>query len=659
MSIDKDPSIYRDRGTIGSSDELDEYGVWVKSEPQDLPSSDGIQDALHEPDLPDIEDLPDLELDSDTGLDFSSFEDVQTSGAQEPIDFDIPSIPEDEQGPLAPLSPEPKLKEDFPVNEVSVADEGLPSFEDIASFEEGNAMDTPSVSANDFAELSMDDFLEEGASSDFSRKETEILPEEQPLDLDLEFQEGEALESIGPTDASASSPNDSIQLEDVSEFDDFLSDLSKSEEESSPKIDENVSISSSKGKEEREPVAVESPSPRNTGSSVDLSTQLLMRIAEELSSIKNEISSLKGELASFKADTKTAPEGTVPEESSITGFFDEEDDEKIALTGDELDNILNTADFTEEAGSDATEETDFSESMDYISEQPDILTEESESSAPEEFTLEEKPAEEDLTLGFSSEEGATEEIVLEETPSESSLPEELVELQENGVIPITEAPEDTSYLESEVLEDDNLDFSQAIIDEPDLTGVVLEEAPVEEPSIEAIHIDLDMEESLHVEDRQEGPESSLEEESTELDIPTFESESLPSLDEEVPLIQEDNFSELVPEGFVVEPEETPEENNIVSFEEGIPEVSEVLEETVDELVAEELETPTFPESETEVSSVEPPVQELNNGIREEVKTVLSYMDQLLESLPEDKIEEFARSEYFDTYKKLFEELGLV
>ncbi|MDR0708756.1 MAG: hypothetical protein LBF77_01660, partial [Spirochaetaceae bacterium] len=46
-------------------------------------------------------------------------------------------------------------------------------------------------------------------------------------------------------------------------------------------------------------------------------------------------------------------------------------------------------------------------------------------------------------------------------------------------------------------------------------------------------------------------------------------------------------------------------------------------------------------------------------IREELKTVLTYMDQLLESLPEEKIEEFAKSEYFDTYKKLFEDLGLV
>jgi hypothetical protein len=45
-------------------------------------------------------------------------------------------------------------------------------------------------------------------------------------------------------------------------------------------------------------------------------------------------------------------------------------------------------------------------------------------------------------------------------------------------------------------------------------------------------------------------------------------------------------------------------------------------------------------------------------IKAELKTVLSYMDQLLESLPEEKIEEFAQSEYFETYKKLFEDLGI-
>jgi len=45
-------------------------------------------------------------------------------------------------------------------------------------------------------------------------------------------------------------------------------------------------------------------------------------------------------------------------------------------------------------------------------------------------------------------------------------------------------------------------------------------------------------------------------------------------------------------------------------------------------------------------------------LQRELKTVLTYMDKLLESLPDDKIEEFARSEYFDIYKKLFKDLGI-
>ena len=38
--------------------------------------------------------------------------------------------------------------------------------------------------------------------------------------------------------------------------------------------------------------------------------------------------------------------------------------------------------------------------------------------------------------------------------------------------------------------------------------------------------------------------------------------------------------------------------------------------------------------------------------------MLQYMDQLLESLPEDKIQEFAQSDHFTVYRRLFEELGL-
>jgi len=49
---------------------------------------------------------------------------------------------------------------------------------------------------------------------------------------------------------------------------------------------------------------------------------------------------------------------------------------------------------------------------------------------------------------------------------------------------------------------------------------------------------------------------------------------------------------------------------------------------------------------------------LPSNIKEEVKSVLVYMDQLLESLPEDKMKEFAESEYFEMYNRLFSELGI-
>ena len=43
----------------------------------------------------------------------------------------------------------------------------------------------------------------------------------------------------------------------------------------------------------------------------------------------------------------------------------------------------------------------------------------------------------------------------------------------------------------------------------------------------------------------------------------------------------------------------------------------------------------------------------------ELAALLRYLDRLLESLPEEKIEEFARSEYFDLYRSVFDKLGLV
>jgi len=41
-----------------------------------------------------------------------------------------------------------------------------------------------------------------------------------------------------------------------------------------------------------------------------------------------------------------------------------------------------------------------------------------------------------------------------------------------------------------------------------------------------------------------------------------------------------------------------------------------------------------------------------------LKKVLKYLDKLLESLPEDKVREFASSEYYDLYVRLFDKLNI-
>ena len=52
------------------------------------------------------------------------------------------------------------------------------------------------------------------------------------------------------------------------------------------------------------------------------------------------------------------------------------------------------------------------------------------------------------------------------------------------------------------------------------------------------------------------------------------------------------------------------------------------------------------------------VDNLSEDLKQDVKSVLEYMDKLLINLPEEKIKEFAASDHFEVYRKLFSELGL-
>jgi len=380
------------------------------------------------------------------------------------------------------------------------------------------------------------------------------------------------------------------------------------------------------------------------------------------------------------------------------------------------------------------------------------------------------------------------EAVPETTSEEEVLPdfateeiEELNEIQESGVEPITFAPDvdDANYLTEDPLSEDPLSFdeiidlSEAVIDEPDLSSEI-QDNPVEEPSLEDISIDLDLEEDISIpEDIFDEGSADLESEIEVLDkdfdkdieLSDIEfsmdiSESISDsvlIDEEISAFETEDADEdqidvlssthvsssedggdlsLIPEGFVVDaaesdsveldsmesvsaelistefpdfPEDSAAEEEVeeieMEIEVGSPEldVQELdsaaeldsdteldpgvelhveldsdddiismddiddfmteTEETVEEIV-EIQDEPPLPEKVLEAVSTAVKVpagktEEIPSHLKKELKTVLSYMDQLLESLPDEKIEEFAKSEYYDTYKKLFKELGLV
>ncbi|MDR2210683.1 MAG: hypothetical protein LBO65_04345 [Spirochaetaceae bacterium] len=574
MAGKNDPSIYDDRTTIGSSDELDEYGVWVKSEPQDLSSA-----------LPDIEELPDINGDFNGDLDLPDFSDdsspeAVSAASDGGADLEFEEVPENSELPMG--------------------------------------LDPVSVDKDGFTEVSMNDFLD---------SETTLSA---PKSIDF-------------------------------------GDLDSNIDEVEPENLEPVSQAAA-------------PGPAGTA---DLSTQLLMKIADELSSIKKELSSLKNELGVVRREVKS--EGA---ESKGGGFFDEEDDEKIALTGDELDNILNTANFTEESGSgealgdndlalDMTVDNELNTGGD-LSGGADILDESGEeagSAKPADISFDEVDLSEingdiqveddiknltddfDISLDLSStdissaelppEDFSAEDISFEDIPTEEILdfsaePAELNTLRKEGAMPITPAPENTSYLEEDPLAadfngTDQIDLSGAVIEEPDLSAHITEN-PVSEPAIDNISIDLEMEEpdsaSFPPDKGGDSGDFVFETEET-MEIPLNEE---PVIDDQVPLGGDSPFGE---------------EESLPDFPESAPlggDSSFVEEPSFDIPAAEP--TPA-PGKGTESADAIP------SNLKQELKTVLSYMDQLLESLPEDKIEEFAKSEYFDTYKKLFEELGLV
>lgn len=467
------------------------------------------------------------------------------------------------------------------------------------------------------------------------------------------------------------------------------------------------------------------------------SAELLKAIAGELAAIKGELVSLRSQLVTLKA-AQAAPEAEGPEgeeegAEAPGGFFDEEEDDTIALTGDELDNILNTADFTEEA---QPEEAPTGVEPDLAG--LDLLPEDGEYAAA--APLPEPAAEE---LGIESFGVDELDVAAEEAAQADDLLSELPEDIE--IAPLTVIEDDTSYLEG----DDDLSAFNEELNEPPLVEPAEEEllvdaeAPLEAaeeliveaddelaleegdeaalelelPDEEAEELSLELPEDDELVLSLEGPDETelalddLGAEILEEDESLAELEDLPAEESEfdIELHAEGEGDELSSafddaEGELMELEEieelaepSPEFGDLDAIDDAVVSPSKPVELHPDELGSsldeslfvgsdavvepeeaervfdlsspDDIKMPSFgsPEPEPEADfqapqpapSAPPPSVAGQDKLKSDVKSVLLYLDQLLASLPEEKIEEFAASEYYDTYKKLFDELGLL
>ncbi len=398
-------------------------------------------------------------------------------------------------------------------------------------------------------------------------------------------------------------------------------------------------------------------------------TELLKQISNEIANLKGDISNLKAEFAEFKSKGFAQTENT-----SGSGFFSEsiDDDDTIALSGDELNNILNTAEFSSEAE---------------IIEEPQDTSTEVPTEMFEEPGIQEKAPEEESILGAPEETFSTVEAQFEEPEESSNL---------------------SMDFSNEQLEEPN--FDEVTIEEPVVSDSVIEESVVEEPSFEESSAEENEEEisvpkidDVIVESSEqdlisEEVETASEDE-FEVEAPTLESLQKPIdlFSEEKPEpLTDDNFSYLAEDADVIEQEEkaTEEDENLevgiseepvesvfsewqAKTEEPVAEAvvneeesgfnEQTHEEPSEEIISEKTEALSLEEPDVEETSFTEPILEeretsvskdIPSDMKEEIKSVLSYMDQLLESLPEEKITEFAQSEQFETYKKLFSELGL-
>ncbi|QTQ16328.1 hypothetical protein [Treponema parvum] len=668
---------------------LDNYGVWVKKSPKDIPSEDSSPDMAAEDSFDIAADLPD----------FSSIDDQ----ADNSVSKDNFAVGE------TSLTSEELLNITDNITETDSVESGKPS--DDANKDGDDIFDPPledtkDISDNDPFDISFDDSAQDDKQKGGSQEEYELpdiddmlqensaanpLPTFDDIELTDEVKEETKNEQssdedffadidFNEKDDNASGKSETIDIDenivenaDTTDEISWENDIPVSDEDTVSTTDTDTAIStysaenfeipeeekieSEKPEGEDEDIAAEhntfvpdifdeetasftdevldhdvkedqpyaAPPSDDQKFSVDAKDEIINRsnaileqIQKELLSLQNEISSLKNDFAEFK-NGNVKPERESVSDAEKGGFFsDIDEDETISLSGDELNNIMNNADFTEEQDTAQAPNEDATA----LNNVPDTKSADEIASIP-------APADDDLSIDFDSEQ-------LEEPSAE------------------------------DLKQDENLEDSEIIPEEMSVPKI--EDVLVESSSVDLIDSAGSQDSSESLEDNAETSFADINDTAEDSPAELDSAEDFESVSDE----KDDASAELPPMEDFFEDVQTVQES-------GGQEDADL--NTLDELypqdppIADALTEDTLnylnKDSEQEIEALEetakhiPPSNEADStstgipqDLTKDIKAVLSYMDQLLENLPDEKISEFARSEQFVTYKKLFTELGL-
>ncbi|PJZ29215.1 hypothetical protein CH378_13785 [Leptospira kmetyi] len=563
-------------------------------------------------------------IQSDTGLSEDTLDEISTPTSESDFDFQpVDSLDSEEDNePIA-------LSEEELGNLLS--DDAAPS-------------SSGEISSEGFADLLDGDSLSEDTGSMFSEDDSFSLPVEQDLGGPDEFGLTEEGETIPDHSDFSFEPDDSMTSTEESNEDDGepialseeeLGNLLSSDQEESTNV-ESLFDESSTGEED---------------DLISLPVDELDGIGETSETTSTEDDSLSFDDFELPTNDLDALETQTPTDSFLE---DGEEEGPIALSDEELGNLL--ADEESEVASDDVSSFDFSP------ETPSV-TDEEEAEEPISLSLDEldhiltDEAEPATSESFPGTEDAVDwDSPLAETADSDLEAEEPIALSSDELDHILTDDAESASAEAFPGSDTEIDWDAPLSEQEEVP--LEDEEPIALSTDELDHILTSDETS----EEDEGPIALSEDELgnllSDVEAPEEEGQDLNEILGELPASSDlDAFESMDEDVAALQP--LGSGTDIVPTAETVEdeEMIIVLDEYADEEELSPMEELRKTPDEDSAAQTAAPTGEAVPS-KEEMKRIMTYLDELLGNLPDDLIREFSQSDYFELYKKLMKQIGV-